>query len=72
MCVHLRDADGIIFVYDIQNQKSFEAVAVWLEKVRKECGQKVRLMMFGNKVDLVENRPERRRVKEQEAREFAK
>lgn len=45
---------------------------MWLEKVRKECGQKVRLMMFGNKVDLVENRPERRRVKEQEAREFAK
>lgn len=72
VCVHLRDADGIVFVYDIQNQKSFEAISVWMEKVRKECSPKVHLMMFANKVDLVEHKPERRRVTMAQAQTLAK
>ncbi len=54
VCVHLKDADGIILVFDLRNPKSYEEMSPWLEKIAKECQPQVKLMILGNKLDLIE------------------
>lgn len=71
VCVHLKDADGIIMVYDVRNEKSFLEILKWLEKVRKECKKGIKLMLLGNKIDLVEDYPANRKVSFQDAKRFS-
>lgn len=49
---HYRNAQGVIFVYDVTNQSSFEQLSSWLEEVELNCNQPdfVR-MLVGNKID---------------------
>ena len=70
MCVHLRDADGIILVFDLRSPKSYDEMAHWLEKIAKECKPHVKLMMLGNKLDLVEDNPSCRKIAYQTALKF--
>lgn len=52
---YFRNANGILFVYDISDQKSFDSIKNWIidsEKFDTEC-QKI---LVGNKCDLEENR----------------
>lgn len=71
VCVHLKDADGIILVFDLRNLKSFEEMSHWLAKIAKECRPEVRLMMLGNKLDLVDDNPFCRKIASQTAVEFS-
>ena len=55
-------------VYDISNRESFERIKYWLAEVRINCKKPVKLMLIGNKNDLVDNR----QVSPDEAKLFAK
>ncbi|KAJ8943284.1 hypothetical protein NQ318_017302 [Aromia moschata] len=49
---YIRDSAVAVVVYDITNVSSFEQTAKWIEDVRRERGDKVIIMLVGNKVDL--------------------
>ena len=47
-----KKADGIIFVYDISNRKSFNDLYDWLKVVDKSGLENVAKILVGNKLDL--------------------
>ena len=53
----INSADGFILVYSIDNKDSFEAIKTRYERILKlKDGQKVSVIIAGNKCDLEENR----------------
>ena len=50
------NADGILFVYDITNQKSFEGIKNWIQEAEEEVGDDFQKILIGNKSDLEEER----------------
>lgn len=64
---YYRGADGIIMVYDVTNQESFEHVEEWLSEVDRYANEGTAKLLVGNKADLVEER----RVSEETAQRFA-
>jgi len=53
---YYKGANGIILVYDVTNQKTFKNIKAWVEQIKEEVGQKITLMLIGNKIDKEENR----------------
>lgn len=51
-----RGAHGIIVVYDISDQASFNNVKLWLQEIARYASQGVCRMLVGNKVDLSDRR----------------
>ena len=49
------NADGILFVYDITNEKSFEGAKNWIKEA-EEIGDYFKRIIIGNKCDLEEKR----------------
>lgn len=68
---HYHDAAGALLVYDITKEHSFFSCQKWLEefKINSEVHSKV--MLVGNKRDIVERNPEVRRVSFEDAKKFA-
>jgi len=62
-----RGAHGIIFVYDVTNNASFEEVKNWLKNSSIHVGESCKRMLIGNKTDLEEKRV----VEYYRAKEFA-
>lgn len=53
---YYRGAHGIVIVYDITCEKSFENVKMWLNQIDYYANQKVLKILVGNKADLENNR----------------
>jgi len=53
---YYRGAMGIMLVYDITNQKSFENIAKWLRNIDEHANEDVEKMILGNKCDMDESR----------------
>uniref|UniRef100_A0A1E1XIC3 Putative rab subfamily protein of small gtpase n=1 Tax=Amblyomma aureolatum TaxID=187763 RepID=A0A1E1XIC3_9ACAR len=51
-----RGAHGIIVVYDVTNQKSFESVKKWFHEVDRNASEHVSKLLVGNKNDLEKDR----------------
>ena len=49
--IFLKDANGIAFVYDITNKKSFEGVKDWIKDAETN-GSGFEKILIGNKIDL--------------------
>jgi GTPase SAR1 family protein len=47
---------GIILVFDVTSQDSFEGLKKWLQDVQKYAGDRVVLLAVGNKCDMVNKR----------------
>lgn len=58
----MRNADGVILVYDINNSLSFEKVNFWLKAVRQVTKESTTVYLFGNKLDLVQENKNFRKV----------
>ena len=63
----MRNKDGVLFIYDITNQQSFDDLSFWYNSY-KEQNEKVVGLLIGNKCDLELER----KVDEENAKEFAK
>jgi len=63
----IKNSQGIVVSFDLTNRKTFENVVKWLEDIR-DNNNKIPIILFGNKCDLVE----KREVEDEEAQEFAK
>ncbi|XP_029963975.1 ras-related protein ORAB-1-like [Salarias fasciatus] len=50
---YYRGAHGIIIVYDVTEQESFDSVKRWLEEIERYACENVSRLLVGNKADLV-------------------
>ncbi|XP_071451356.1 ras-related protein Rab-10 [Hetaerina americana] len=53
---YYRGAMGIMLVYDITNEKSFENIVKWLRNIDEHANEDVEKMILGNKKDMVDKR----------------
>ena len=65
---YLKAANGVILVFDVTSQTTFDALEEWLNNLRNNNNFDVKIVLIGNKVDLEEER----KVKKEDAEEFAK
>ena len=67
---NLRNAEGIMLVFDITNSDSFNALKDWLESIKTHFGEKnisIPIIIVGNKIDLEDKRD----VEKDDANKFA-
>lgn len=64
---YYRGADGIIMVYDVTSQESFEHIEEWMSEVDRYANENTTKLIVGNKADLVDQK----QVAEEDARKFA-
>ncbi|TRY94590.1 hypothetical protein DNTS_015803 [Danionella cerebrum] len=53
---YYRGAMGIMLVYDITNEKSFENIKNWIRNIEEHASSDVEKMILGNKCDMSEKR----------------
>lgn len=70
--VHYRDANGVILVFDITKRSSFENCVQWIEDLRMQGNQETKLLVLGNKLDLVQMDESTREVQYKEGERLAK
>ena len=59
---YYKGASGIILIFDVTNNKSFENIKKWMNEIKEEISEKVSIVLIGNKID---NTAERKISKEQ-------
>ena len=67
---NLRNAEGIMLVFDITNSDSFNGLKDWLESIKTHFGEKnisIPIIIVGNKIDLEDKRD----VEKDDANKFA-
>lgn len=53
---YYRGAMGIMLVYDITNEKSFENIKNWIRNIEEHASMDVEKMILGNKCDMNDRR----------------
>ena len=53
---YTKKANGILLIYDITNQDSFEEIKNWAQKLKDESGNLKPIVIIGNKNDLEDER----------------
>ena len=48
---YLRDSHAIFLVYDITNADSFNNINIWLDYIKENRGDEVKIFIIGNKID---------------------
>ena len=71
-CAHYRRSIGALLVYDITNEKSFVACKRWMEELRDQAEPDIVIMLVGNKLDMVKDTKENRKISREQAEKFAK
>lgn len=66
---YYRGAHGIIIVYDVSNEESFNNVVRWIEECKKHSHENAKIILVGNKTDV---KPTVRQVSYNAGQEFAK
>ena len=54
----MKDADGILIIYDVTDRKSFNCAIKWLESIKKDKNELkfgINCVLIGNKIDLNNN-----------------
>ncbi|XP_031565736.1 ras-related protein Rab-8A-like [Actinia tenebrosa] len=67
---YYRGAMGIMLVYDITNDKSFENIKNWIRNIEEHASQDVEKMVLGNKCDMDDRRQVSKERGEQLAVEY--
>ena len=67
---YYKGAHGIILIYDITENKSFENVKNWMNQIKEEVPDKVTIVLVGNKKDDEEHRKVTTEQGESMAKEF--
>jgi len=53
---YYRGAMGILLVYDITNEKSFDNIKTWIQNIKQHASEDVEKMILGNKCDMEDKR----------------
>lgn len=55
-CMSLSPCQGIMLVYDITNEKSFDNIQNWIRNIEEHASADVEKMILGNKCDVNDKR----------------
>ncbi|GAB1600799.1 GTP-binding protein ypt5-like, partial [Argonauta hians] len=55
--MYLRDAKFALLIYDITDQRTFEAIPSWLNYVTRYAPSDIQVTLVANKIDLLDNEP---------------
>lgn len=53
---YYRGAMGIMLVYDVTSQRSFDNIRIWMDNIAQHANQDVEMMLIGNKCDMEDRR----------------
>ena len=53
---YYKGASGIILIFDVTNNKSFENIKKWINEIKEEISENVSIVLIGNKIDNVKER----------------
>lgn len=67
---YYRGAMGIMLVYDVTNEKSFENIKNWIRNIEENASADVEKMLLGNKCELEDKRQVTKEKGEQLALEY--
>ena len=67
---YIKKANGILLVYDITDRKSFDNIKNWIDNIHEETGDKLPIILVGNKIDLKNDREVSKNEGEQKAKDF--
>ena len=67
---YYKGAHGIILIYDVTNQKTFENVRNWVTQIRENASEKAIIYIVGNKIDDKQNKVVTKEDGEKMAKEF--
>ena len=60
-----KDADGIILVFDVTSEESFNQITDWMEQIKNNVSkEEINLILIGNKCDLADRMVEKERGEE--------
>ena len=66
----IKKAHGILLIYDITKRNTFESVKKWMDSILDASGEKICILLVGNKCDLEEERAVSKEEGEQKAKEY--
>ena len=52
---YYRQARGVVIVFDLTNNKSFEDLQNWLHFIKLKAGEDIPKILVGNKCDLIDS-----------------
>ena len=52
----IKNADGILLIYDVTQIKTFESISEWIDNIEMHKQPDVQIILIGNKCDLKESR----------------
>ena len=64
----IKNADGILLIFSITSQDSFDSIAEWMKNIREVKSKEFPVVLLGNKIDLEDQRV----ISKQEGEELAK
>ena len=68
---HMTKFLGGIIVYDITKRTTFDNVPSWIKILKSKCEKDCVIILVGNKLDLVEEKPKLREVSKEEGETYA-
>ena len=66
----IKNAHGVILMYDITNKSSFDAITRWMGDIQNEKGNDFPIVLLGNKLDKEEKRKVSKNEGEQLAQQY--
>ena len=66
----IKKANGILLLYDITNKYSFQSVNNWMESIKEAAGEKISVVLIGNKCDLEKEREVSKEEGEEKAKQY--
>ena len=67
---YFKGSHGILLLYDVTSQTSFDNIRGWITDIKDEADENVIVFLLGNKIDLVEERKITKEKGEELAKEF--
>ena len=71
---YFKETEGIILMYDITKRESFDNVEAWINSIKESIGSshssEYVIILMGNKLDLVDENSNKRKVTEYEAEDI--
>ena len=74
---YYKESQGLLLMYDITNKDSFDNLYPWINRIRDNLGNEKEnnnyiIILLGNKLDLINEYPEMRKVEEDDAKNICK
>ena len=54
--LYFRDISVVVIVFDVSNHSSYQMISYWIEIVKNKAPENVKIIICGNKIDLVDDR----------------